>query len=1345
MTFQWQQNGAPISGANAATYTTPPTSTSDNNSMYQAVVTNAAGSATSSAGMLTVTADPVAPSIVTQPSNQSVMAGQPATFSVAASGTQPFSYQWAKNGAPISGAISPNYTTPATTSADDGSTFAVTVTNSAGSMTSNPATLSVNPDPVAPSITSQPANQSVTAGQSATFTVAASGTAPLSYQWQKNGAAIGGATATSYTTPATTANDNGSNFQVVVSNLVSSITSGAATLTVNAAPVPPGITAQPVGATVTAGQTATFSVAASGSAPLSYQWEKNGGAISGATGASYTTPATSTSDNGSAFQVVISNTAGTITSSAAILTVNAATVAPTFTSQPASTTVTAGQTATFAVAASGTQPFTYQWQKNGAAISGATASSYTTPATTTADNGSKFTVVVSNSAGSSTSAAAVLTVNAAPVAPSITAQPASVTVTAGQTATFTVAASGTAPLSYQWSKNGAAIGGATSTSYTTPATATTDSGSIFAVVVTNSTGSATSSGATLTVNPAPVAPSITTQPASVTVTAGQTATFSVVASGTAPLSYQWQKNGATISGATSSSYTTPATATTDSGSKFLVVVTNSTGNAQSAAATLTVNPAPVAPSITTQPASVTVTAGQTATFTVVASGTAPLSYQWQKNGAAISGATSTSYTTPATATADSGSKFLVVVTNSTGSATSSPATLTVNPAVTAPSITTQPASRSATAGLTATFTVAASGTAPLTYQWQKNGTAIGGGTVASYTTPATTLADNGSTFAVVVTNSAGSATSSAATLTVTADTTPPTVSITSPSSGASESGSITVTASAADNVAVANVQLQVDGTNVGGADTSSPYNFSLNTTTLSNGSHSLTAVATDTSGNSTTSAAVAITVSNQQTGGATPGYANNGSACPINQVATNLTDTVTSYSCPLPNPTGDGNLLVVVLRYQSPAQTPSFADNVGGNTYSQAISCTDSSNGHVSAIYYAANVSAGVNKITVSFGSGTHYVQMSPYEFYNVATSAALDQASCNVGSGSSVTAGALGTLSAAGDLVVQSGIVDNTTAIRSCTPQSQSGISWVQRETMVADNYPSCMQYGVYNSTTSFSPTFNMSTSAGYISAAAAFRSAAAGTAPPTSGIRVVYVQHDNTQNETATSIPLQYPVSGNAIAVLFTSGCASTSNTDCAYPTGLSDGTNNYSQVGGTIISNFGNDGGNSSGSIWLAGGVSAGVYSPTYSMHIRSSGGNGNSFFMYDIMGAAANPLDTGFGSGGLASSTYDQTSSGSGGPLTAFTATPSGQNELILATVGAAFDSFNGISSPAGAQFLSCNYAVESNSAHCDLNGGWGLFYNGPSTAAETWIWTHDTSQDPGVASGVALGIALLPAN
>jgi hypothetical protein len=175
-------------------------------------------------------------------------------------------------------------------------------------------------------------------------------------------------------------------------------------------------------------------------------------------------------------------------------------------------------------------------------------------------------------------------------------------------------------------------------------------------------------------------PSITTQPANQSVTAGQTATFTVVASGATPLGYQWQKNGTNLSGATSSTYTTPATTTVDSGSTFRVVVTNSAGTATSNAATLMVNASAVTPTITTQPANQTVTAGQTATFAVVAAGTSPLSYQWQKNGANISGATSSSYTTPATTAADSGTTFLVAVTNSAGSATSNSATLTVSAA-----------------------------------------------------------------------------------------------------------------------------------------------------------------------------------------------------------------------------------------------------------------------------------------------------------------------------------------------------------------------------------------------------------------------------------------------------------------------------------------------------------------------------------------------------------------------------------------------------------------------------------------------------------------------------------------
>jgi len=178
-----------------------------------------------------------------------------------------------------------------------------------------------------------------------------------------------------------------------------------------------------------------------------------------------------------------------------------------------------------------------------------------------------------------------------------------------------------------------------------------------------------------------VAPQITMQPLSVAVTAGQTATFTVAASGTQPLTYQWQKNQANIAGANSASYTTPATAVADNGAQFDVIVSNGTfPNATSVEAALTVNPTPVAPQITTQPQSVTVTAGQTATFSVAATGTQPLSYQWQKNQSNITGANSASYTTPVTSLTDSGATFDVIVSNGIlPNATSTAVTLTVNP------------------------------------------------------------------------------------------------------------------------------------------------------------------------------------------------------------------------------------------------------------------------------------------------------------------------------------------------------------------------------------------------------------------------------------------------------------------------------------------------------------------------------------------------------------------------------------------------------------------------------------------------------------------------------------------
>ena len=180
------------------------------------------------------------------------------------------------------------------------------------------------------------------------------------------------------------------------------------------------------------------------------------------------------------------------------------------------------------------------------------------------------------------------------------------------------------------------------------------------------------------------APGFAIQPASQTVTVGQPAMFSVMATGTGPFTYQWQKNNANISGAMSATFTTHATVSGDNGATFRVAVTNSAGSATSNSATLTVNSAPVGPSISTQPVNQTVSVGQTATFSVVAAGTAPLSYQWQKNNSNISGATLASYKTLPTVLGDSGAIFRVVVTNPVTSITSIPATLTVNPVVSSP-------------------------------------------------------------------------------------------------------------------------------------------------------------------------------------------------------------------------------------------------------------------------------------------------------------------------------------------------------------------------------------------------------------------------------------------------------------------------------------------------------------------------------------------------------------------------------------------------------------------------------------------------------------------------------------
>jgi Regulator of chromosome condensation (RCC1) repeat/Immunoglobulin I-set domain len=356
------------------------------------------------------------------------------------------------------------------------------------------------PAAVLPVVGTQPAAQSVDAGQSASFSVVLSaGTEPVRYQWLRGGTAIAGATNASYTVAATTLADSGARFQVQISNAAGTTNSTDALLTVRPPPVAPALQTAPQAVTVNEGQSASFTVVATSNAgELRYQWLRGTDAIAGATAASYTIAAASPADNGALFSVQVSNNVGTVQTPGVALGV---VVLPRISAQPTPAALVVGQTASFTVAATGTGPLQYQWQRNGSPVAGATAASVTTPTLTLADNGSEWRVVVSNAAGTVTSAAALLSVRQPDVAPAITAQPADVAVLSGRQARFTVAATGTAPLAYQWLRNGSAIDGATQASYDTPTLPFTDNGVVYAVRVTNAAGSATSRDALLRVTP----------------------------------------------------------------------------------------------------------------------------------------------------------------------------------------------------------------------------------------------------------------------------------------------------------------------------------------------------------------------------------------------------------------------------------------------------------------------------------------------------------------------------------------------------------------------------------------------------------------------------------------------------------------------------------------------------------------------------------------------------------------------------------------------------------------------------------------------------------------------------
>lgn len=331
--------------------------------------------------------------ITAQPQTQDFTQGTTRTFSVAATGQGPFTYQWRKDGISIAGATGATLTLAGVASTDI-AIYDVVVTGARGSTTSAPASLGTEVG-----IKTQPRTQFGVIREDATFTVEATGSEPT-YQWRKNQVPIPGATHASLTLRNIAYVDRtyGGGIDVVVKNLFGSVGSRAVDLV--------AFEAYSDGATAQAGTEITFRIGRDGTQAPSNQWRRNGVNIPGATTETYRIASLQPSDTG-VYTMVATLPDGSFTSNGVPLSVGPTPLS--IASQPIGKTAAVGEGVTFRVVALGNPAPRYQWRKDGVAIPGATASTYTMPSVAYGDVAG-YSVVVSNAQGSVTSDVAKLTV-----------------------------------------------------------------------------------------------------------------------------------------------------------------------------------------------------------------------------------------------------------------------------------------------------------------------------------------------------------------------------------------------------------------------------------------------------------------------------------------------------------------------------------------------------------------------------------------------------------------------------------------------------------------------------------------------------------------------------------------------------------------------------------------------------------------------------------------------------------------------------------------------------------------------------------------------------------------------
>ena len=456
-------------------------------------------------------------------------------------------------------------------------------------------TVTVNPS-ITATVSNSASSTSACSGGAITFTATPTNGGSPTYQWYLNGSPQAGEVLNIYTTPMVP-NPGDEIYVQMTPSAQTCLTSTSATssntvsLTAEASTPAVDIASTDGDNTICPNESVTFSINSSanmGSTPT-YKWYKNGSAIQGQGASTYITTDLVDSDD-ITVEMTSSLDGACLTSPAATsigitTTVNPAT---TISSQPSSASSCEGSSQSYAVTATGTGTLTYQWMIDGSNITG-NASATTSDLTLSgigASDAASYTVAVQGGCGAATtSSAATLSLSDAT---SISSQPSGVTDCAGETANFTVSAAGDGSLTYQWRKDGSPLSGETSSSLAVSNIATSNAGN-YSVVVTGGCGALASSDAALAVNPAT---SISSDPAASTICAGNTASFSVTASGTGSLSYQWQLDGSDVSGETSSTLAVSNAQSVNAGS-YTVIVTGSCGNSTSSGAALQVDSPPV--------------------------------------------------------------------------------------------------------------------------------------------------------------------------------------------------------------------------------------------------------------------------------------------------------------------------------------------------------------------------------------------------------------------------------------------------------------------------------------------------------------------------------------------------------------------------------------------------------------------------------------------------------------------------------------------------------------------------------------------------------------------------------